>query len=361
MAKHIDTSLLDQYLNSLIESKTDIKVIQLLQKTIDRAIKFNNLDHDFIDTLKYVAEHEGSHLFDTDNYSSIVQELAKDSMVIYFKTADLFKVYESDDFDENFLKRIRTNYKKGREIYEVVDDSRPQKILVIIKSDNMEEIIKIKKYIVQFAKHTHPISEDDLMTFNNEISGETEIVINKFYVPNSHARSEFILKLLQFITSKEKNTNISDKMKLSTASPIENTSIVLIPELKRLIDQSLSKETEGYLTKKSPVINININIENMQNIQKANVVQQAAVINNISSDGDDSDGFIEFLRETPPAWYVIGKIVEYDRLYDEYSTFGSLTKKSFTMKYFNLLFTKSKRISKNGKFIQLVKLLDVNV
>lgn len=37
MAKHIDTSVLNQYLNELKNSDTDEKVVQLLQKAIDRA------------------------------------------------------------------------------------------------------------------------------------------------------------------------------------------------------------------------------------------------------------------------------------------------------------------------------------
>lgn len=351
MDKRYDISVLDQYLKTLIGTKADDELISSLQNAIGVATKLNSLDHEFIDTLKFVADYEKSNLYKAEKYQSIVGDINPSSTVIYFKTAGLFKVYESKDFDDNFLKRIRTNYKKGKEIYEVIDNNKPQKILVIIKSDNADEVSKIKKYIVQYAKNIYAITEDDLMTFKNEITGEIEIVINKFHVPNAQAKSEFILKLLQYITEKEKSTAISDKMKLSSVSAIDNTSMVLIPELKKLLDQHINKEVEGYISR--PVI-ININIGNMQNITNAHVVQQGTIYNNSSK----PDKFINHLRQTSPAWYIPDEVIEYDILYEEYRIIGSLSKKAFTTKYFNVLFKKDKRVTKDGKFVQLVKLLD---
>jgi len=191
------------------------------------------------------------------------------------------------------------------------------------------------------------------------------------YVPDCHAVEKRIIQAFHtFFVHRKKFENETFTGDLDVMIDIFNreistyklerkteviNEIIKANIMEKELRQKITKNSVPDLLQGTPMINLTDDIEHDRDFT------EDIIDVNISNGKNSSDGFIEFLCKTPPAWYVIGKIVEYDELYDEYITFGSLTKKAFTIKYFDLLFTKSKRISKNGKFIQLVKLLNVNV
>lgn len=361
MSSIIDTSAIDSVITDLMGKHSDKQVISLLQKARERAEKYNSLDHEFIDVLKEIAKNDGKDLYDSEQYASLVNELHENAIVIYFKSADLFRVYTPEEFETKFTYRINAEYRRSKDIYEVVNNSHPQKVIMIIKSDDMSELNKIKGYIVQYARTAgHSITENDLLIFKNTASGESEIVINKIVVPNAQARTDFIVKLTQYITNAEKSTNTANKVKLIDLSPIDAAAIYLVPELKQLLNQPIKREKDGYVNPSVSVV-VNIGSINVQNIH-TQVFQQGGILNiNTFDTGED---VLEKLLSDLPEWFVEGSEIEYDTLYGHCAGLVDypLSKKNFTKKYENILFVFGPRVklSSGGKRrnAQMIKLLN---
>ncbi len=364
-------TLLENVLETLISDNADKHMIDHTMIALERARICSDLDYSLIEDLRLVSQDENSELYDTDSFKSIAHKIDKKSIIIYFKTADSFRIYNEKNFAQ-FQNRVFNTFKEHKEIYEVIDNDRPQKIIIIAKTEDLEELDKIKKYIAEYgATIGQVISDEDIMTFKNSASNSIEIIINKFYVPNATAKDVFVSKLLDYISRKEKSGDIYETLAIkfngSVISPIDNTSLVLIPHRKDLLGASQHTDiiSECYLTREPTIVNINVNA-NIQNVLSAKNITLNNIVNNNnvieeSNDSDETDDpFIEQLRDETPEWFVPGKVIKYDILYDEYiSKYNPISKRAFTAQYENVLYKKYKRTTVGKSLCQLIKLLEL--
>ena len=130
-------------------------------------------------------------------------------VIVYFPSAKMMKVYAPTEIDD-FLKHIRTNF-RNIEYYEVVRDSHKQKIILIYDSIDDEELARLKKHIVNFCNQflDEPILDLDVLVIKDLDSGQSELILNKYFVNNISEKELFCQKMMEYITDQEKNSHIS--------------------------------------------------------------------------------------------------------------------------------------------------------
>jgi len=250
-----------------LDSITDSELRNDLMMILAKLDSYNELDHKFREILTQLAQHDNTeNLIDAKSYSNIAETVTPNSTVIYFKTAGKIRVYQGNEFTELFQNRLRTNYRGKDEIYEVVDDNRPQKIVIVVDSRDSLELEKIKKYIIEYTKQNdHRVNMDDLLVFDDKSASTFDIVINNVQVANCQEKKLFTEGLLKYVESQEKNTNLSNKMIKRPLPDVKGANIVKIPELKDLVGMSTGEEIKAYLTKFGDGVVYHITINNIVN------------------------------------------------------------------------------------------------
>jgi len=241
-------------LDSAPKNFSDTRMLSKMAKFMKELEEFNNLDHEFKQTLEDIALHDNATTHNKEEYLTISPTLPIDTTVIYFKSAGIFRAYNSVEFEEKFQNRLRTNYRNQPELYEVIDDNKPQKIVIVVDSRDNAELVKIKNYILSYVKsEKKKIEMEDLVVFDNTHKNTFEIVIKSMSVNNAIESKHFIERLLSYIEKAENSVATSTKMLTRPMPDIEGANLIMIPESKNLVG-SLNEMINGYVTRGIPVV-----------------------------------------------------------------------------------------------------------
>jgi len=344
----MDLEAFKTLLTEQIKAEGDDDLKDTMKLLLEKIASHNALDQDFIELLRILADGDGATLHKVNKYAAIAEELDQNSTVIYFKSAGLFRVYQSKDLERYFVNRTGAEFNKQKEIYEVIDDSKPQKIVIIIDSQDKTELVKIKQYILGFSEDNGVnVSEEDLIVFDNTSENTYEIIIKSWIVRNSVEKNEKIQQLLKYIAQKEKSAVLSNKMNVVKYSDIPNTTLLAAPGIKKLISK-YTTDLDGFATQG----NVIIIAENF------NMVSGDMITNNYTSEAEPELDFTNYLESANLDWYEPGNIIDYDVLLNEYiKLYGSIKPITFTKKYVGILFKKHSRPRVGNKRVQKIKIL----
>lgn len=327
-------AVLTDCLERLRKTEHDGDMIEKLQNMIDDAHQRSKLDKDLINLLQSLSEVDGSKLYQKKEYSEIMSKIDKSSVIIYFKKANVFKVYTPQTLESYFIGQSNTALKNKGDIYEVVNKNTPQKIIILIDGSISSDLHKIRDYIFKFLtlKVCPDLNESDLTIFNNHQTKHLEILINGIYV-NSYEEKEVIIKqLIDYIETEEMNKeNPLDigKIEPRRVKEFTDAEVFLIPERKVCVENNKYESLKKYvsninncraLTIQGSTINI-INVQGGTNTILVNGDQHNESLNEESDTIDDIQNFIDYIKHDKPSWYKGGSWVFINTLYEKFGDF----------------------------------------
>lgn len=336
----------------------------MLKKTIDMYKQNISIDRDLLNKLKEIAKAHKEQLITGDQYTELINKVNNNSIIIYFKTADVFRVYDGSQISSDLTNHLNADFKKTKGMYEVIPNNLPQKIVIMCENEIISHMNTIKNYVVDYMKSrgVKDIKNSDIKTFEND-SGMGEIIINGFYVSNYGEREKIVSELIHFINIQEQNSMMTNKMKCAEFTPFDSKSfLVAMPNCKKQINGEHFDFVEtliGNLEKCRNMANgnvYNINIIQTNNVENINL---ADTINttNIVVETDDAQNFIDNIIETKPSWFTPGKYFNKEALQQKYTEqYGDVTKQKFHKLFHKRLFKDDQRVTKNGVRILMVKL-----
>lgn len=324
-----------------------------------------------------IIENTRHQIISDGDFKDKITEIGDDSLIIYVKKAQLYKVYNPDENGDtssilqSFVNDDNTKYRPGPyrnngNVYEVVRDTHPQRLLIRISEDiDNNKIATIKKHVIEFTKKYTEFSNttiEHLKVYGND--NGTEILVSNIHFNNINERDEFIESFIKYMRE-DKHDTIADKIEVRPplgnirgtrmykigSQKIAKDSMVIIDSLDHLVTQ-ISPSGEAHLTFTGPVTIVNGGNNNLHigdNITKIKTKN----IRTIKS-------FCNYIYETKPSWFKEGKYIDMDIIenaYKEYFNEPKANSSSISKKLNGILFTDSERTGKHGKTKTLKKLV----
>jgi len=320
------------------------RTYELFSVNVDKT-KFNRLLQLMLEFEKDVCELENldtslqEYLYTTKNTHEIIQyndfqnqmdKIPEDSLIIYIKKAQLYKVYESSKL-EDFELDNNTHYRRREygPAYEVVRDSHPQKLMIVVDDDlRNDKLTNIKNNIVEFVKTNPEFSStgtDDLKVFANNDS--MEFVVSSVQLQNLVTKEHFIERFIRFM-HKKGETELAGKIQVRPPPcEIEGARYYELPSVKNLISGDTYDALGGLVSAatKRGVVNIIINTDNSvnnNNYGNINTINNKSTIKPRKKTKQKTiESFYEYIYDTRPNWYLEGKLVNLDVIEEEYRNY----------------------------------------
>jgi hypothetical protein len=279
-------------------------------------------------------------------YDDIKKDLTPESIILYFKEANLFAIYEGDDVYNFINTEMMYPMFQNKNIYEFVPEDRPQKI-VIIKNDHGDDefnnkcIIKLKNYLYKYIKESFKensknIKSKDIIIRKN--SCWVELLIHNLSVQNQFIKNQFIDDFKNYVSKSEGNrdleTSVFNYAKLDMFGVCGN--FYNLPKNIRLDvnGQKLASSSQNYPMvsmnlKEIPNIKLNVNIINGdKNIINTNIGDYNStsvtkkLINKPKKVGMVEKAYQLFLKsliDNPPLWYDPGEYADCRVIYNYFT------------------------------------------
>jgi hypothetical protein len=350
---------------------------ELLENGIDDTVKdgciamkaiidnYESIDKEVVERLNNIFSND---LVKKENFSDIVKAIGQGSTVVYFKSAQLFKVYKKTELETLLGGQIRTIYKQLNESYEVISNDSKQKIIILGDISLADNIERIKTYIVSFMirEGITTFSDNDIVCYKGKES--IEIIINDYYVENQTEHDEIVKKLLKYIFQQEKNTKIVQKINTNPFSEFDGVKMVSMPSEKQLL---ATEYIEPLLTMISNVTqcsgfrnHITLNVTNIIHDNSVNTTNNNTTVNElIPGDNYNVYDFIKYIRDEEPDWYEASAWVKKEILFEKYTElYDMVSKKTFAKLFKDKLYKMEKRQMVNKSrdiFVKLFKISDL--
>lgn len=281
------------------------------------------IDKEIVGILK---EQFADTLMQKSELMEAMKTIENGSVIVYFKSAQLFKIYKKDDIETLLGGQLKTLYRNVGMTYEVIPNSAEQKIIMIGDSSIISNIDKIKSYVVSFMrdKGIKDIEEKDITCYKDD--DNVEIIINNYYVKNSIERDIIIKELLGYITQKEKSNKLATKLGTDTYSVVEGAAMIPTPVRKEIIGKYIDPDrglignvTEcRQIQKNGDIYNVVYHIYNFQNAGDVHVNTIINMPEKPENDAEKIEEFIEHIKNDKPDWYKAGEWIEKAVLLDKF-------------------------------------------
>ena len=359
--------IIRKIMEELLEDDIDDTFKDVFSAVTNTFDNYEYIDKEMVKKLKSIFSND---LVKKQQFADIIKAINQGSTVVYFKSAQLFKVYKKTELETVLRPQIRTIFKQLDESYEVIPNESKQKIIILGDISLEDNIERIKKYIVSFM-----IGEGILNFTNNDLvcykSKEyIEIIINNYYVENRTENDEIVKKLLKYIFQQEKNTKIVQKINTNPFSEFDGVKMVYMPSEKKLLATDyieplltmISNVTECSGFKNQITLNVtNIIHDNSTNTNTTN--NNTTVTEVISSDDNNVYEFIKYIRDEEPDWYKGNTWVKKEILIEKYiELYDSISKIAFAKLFKDKLYKTEKRRMVNKSrylFVKLFKISDL--
>jgi hypothetical protein len=311
--------------------------------------KENLLDLDLnLKEYMYATKNSNDVIADTE-ICEMIEEIRDDSLIIFVKKAQLYKIYNPEGLDD-FEQDVGTHYRKSEcgPAYEVVRDSHPQKLMIVVQDDIKDDSLNsIKQHILEFIKKKptySSMSTSDLTIYNCD--NNTEIVVGSLKFKNIHEKEQFIESFIVFMQDRGES-ELANKIQLRhPPSNIPGTRYYQLPCSKTLIAGNSLNLTDQLITtnRSSPVIINNTFIiqNNVGNINTVNNIN-TIVTNSDATGGKTIKSFCKHIYTNKPTWYIENTYVSFDVIeiayrayFDDQNTSKSVISRQLKSKIFDV-------------------------
>jgi len=352
---------------------------ELLEEDVDDTVKdgfiamkaiidnYESIDKDMVERLNDIFSN---NLIKKKEYADIIKAIGQGSTVVYFKSAQLFKVYKKTELETLLGGQLRTIYKQLNESYEVVPNESKQKIVMLCDSSLEDKIEPIKTHIVQFMinEGITQFTNKDIVCYKGKDA--LEIIINDYYVDSQEEHDKIVQKLLKYITQQEKSSNIERYIATGTYSEFDGVKMIPMPSEKELfatnyIEPLLTmisnvQECNGF--KNQIHLNITINNNNVDNSvdNSINTTNNTTIHESQESNENNLYDFIKHIREDRPDWYKESKWIKKDIILEKYNEkYENISKRAMSMMFKDILYKHEKRQAENKIRYMFVKLIKI--
>jgi len=299
----------------------DTNVKDTFNAMVNAFDNYESIDKDMVERLNNIFSND---LVKKEQFVSIVKAIRQGSTVVYFKSAQLFKVYKKTELETLLGGQIRTIYKQLNESYEVIPNDSKQKIIILGDISLADSIERIKTYIVSFmiSEGITTFTDNDIVCYKSKES--IEIIINDYYVENQTEHDEIVKKLLNYILQQEKNTKIVQKINTLSYSEFEGVKMVSMPSEKQLL---ATEYIEPLLTMISNVtqcsgfknqINLSVTIHD----HSINTINDNSInTTNINENPKTIKTFCKYLFDERPEWYIENTYVPIEIIEQKYRAY----------------------------------------
>jgi len=361
MDKNKALEKLDACFNTLLDLVSDDPdITEQMKNLIDSYKDKKSIDQSLLQRLKELATIHKTPFI--DKYDDLMHQINHNSIIIYFKSANVFRVYDATQIPTDLTNQLNNDFRREKQMYELIPNNLPQKIIILCDNEIVSHIDTVKNYVIEYMKTKgfRDIKGTDIKTFENE-SGMIEIIVNKFYVENYYEREKIVAELLYFINKKEKNNTMTKKMKESEYNPFSDSQLIALPTCKKPLDGQYVDAVDMLIRNIQhcqSVKNGNVYINIVQNNIKAKHVDTINIKGGVIDDDDNSEDFITHIKTTRPEWYKPGKFISKDVIQTKYEEFGGeeMTKQKFHKIFNDKLFNDTRRDMKNNVRMMVAKL-----
>lgn len=355
LQKDAETDLLlheMQIVRNLEPRKREL-VKEKMADLVDYIRKVEKLNLDLKDRLEY---GKGNQLVvHADKISGIIETVDMRSLIVYLENADTYKVYSYQDL-QDFVNDCGSLFRNNGDIYEVIRDNSPQKLVVVIK-DNLtdQKISDVKKFINDFARKIggyEAINPVDIRTYHDSVQGtrNTEITVNSIIFNSIVEKDGFLDQFKQFLINNKSDTarEMASKldMRLPLANGLVNARLCKIPIGNTKTSNTNANEGLDMIPSKlvsivnpieihnnaiTVVVNGDIYTGNNNNVNRGvinNVNKKKTIIqtgNKKKSKVKTLKGFCQWLYDTQPEWYMEEDYVQLSIIMDSYTEYMEKT------------------------------------
>jgi len=349
--------MIRKYMAKILEDDKDgtfKDACNIMTNVIDN---YESIDKEMVARLNDIFSND---MVRKEEYLNVLTAIKDGSTVVYFKSAQLFKVYKPSELENLLGGQLRTIYRQFKESYELVPNDSKQKIIIMGDSSLIDKLDRITSYITRFMKNEgmNDFKNDDVVCYKND--DRLEIIINNYYVENSLERNEIVQKLLNFIVEQEKNDLIVGKIMPANLkySEFKGVEMISMPTEKELIS---SKYIEPIMAMVGNIhkctgygkLTVNVHIENMHvhNDNSTNITEVKSY--------ENKNDFGKYIRDTKPDWYTPGVQFDKNILLKKYEeVYGNITKQMFHKTYVGKIFDKTTRVVISGVRVTNVRLFN---
>jgi len=355
---------LGEKLSTIDRNKIPINTINKLKALMKELMTLESIDDSMV--LMLTDIFRDNSLITKEALQNVMTSLVNASTVVYFKSAQMCKIYNKNEIETLLEGQLRTMYKRFKDTYEVIPNDSKQKIVIMCDIAIQDKIDSIKNYIKEFMHVTKKLtnfSENDIVCYN---AGNTiHIVLTNYYVNSANEREHVVMELVKFIRIKEANNDLSKQIMsyIEPNSDFENADIVLMPTEKLQISGKNIQYLDGLISNvqncdhissgKTIIFNIN-NINTINN----NIDNSVNIKTNINTDGNYIDEYVQYIKTNKPTWYKSGELVEKALLVREYETLYDKAPYGFYKLIHNRLYVGTDvRVGKKTERVLMVKLM----
>ena len=333
--------------------------LQILSNDLDKLIRKKQKVLELDTQLRswmYETQNTNTIIADTD-FQEKLNDISSDSLIIYVKNAQLYKIYKTDNMTD-FEQDVGTHYRKPDDngvAYEVIRDSLPQKLMIVMKVNMDSDQLKIiKKYIMDFIQSEPTLSEtkpSDLKIYGND--NNTEFIVSSVLLDNMSAKELFIEKFIRFMQQKGENELANQiQLRLPPCYELEGARLNKLPYIKTMLENNPSTCLISDLLTNSKTINGNIIINNTYNIVgntiNSNNNNSNISVSQIHNSNKSIKSFCKHIYDTKPSWYIESKYVALGDIEDAYRNYfddDDIALSMISKKLKGSIFTNSTRIN----------------
>jgi len=322
----IIVSALNQKLATINRADLSLEILNELKTLLIKLNVIESIDKSLVSTLKDLFRDDS--LLAKESLDNIIESLVNSSTIVFFKSAQLCKVYNNDQLETMLEGQLRTMYKHFKDTYEVVPNSSKQKIIIMCDISVQNQINDIKTYIKEFmhiSKKLTSFSENDIICYN--ANNMIHILLTNYYVNSATEREHIVTELVKFIRARSTNSELSKQI-MSYIEPnndFDSADIILMPNERSQFSGKYIQYIDGLISNiqncdhissgKSITVNFNI-VDNSTNINSNNSNSNNT---NITDNSDNIEEFIEYIKSEQPSWFKSGKWIKKPTLSEKYT------------------------------------------
>jgi septum formation topological specificity factor MinE len=352
-------------------------LLPYLDEWINTVQNIKELDLTLQEGIRTALGENSRHVIIKDTeFQDKLNGIGEDSLIIYVKKAQVYKVYNpgidgsKDNMYSDFVDDDNTKYRTKRNgsngnVYEVVRDANPQRLLITIAEDISDDKIEhIKRHILEFINKYTKFMEtnmNNLKVYGND--NNTEFLVSNIHFRNITERDEFMEEFIKYMRVSKKDA-IADKIQVRPplgtvkgtrlykvgSQKTSKDSAIIVDSLDHLITY-ISPSGQTHVTINGPVtiVNGNKNKINISNVLPQQILARKTI-----------QTFCRYIYDTNPVWYEEGNYVDFadiESAYREYFEDNESETFSISKALNGKLFTQSSRKTEDGKRKTMKKLV----
>lgn len=339
----------------------------LTEKVNDLAIYTENVRKIDTDLQGYYLENHhtknNNQIILYDDFPNKMEHIPNDALIIYIKKAQLYKVYNSNNLGD-FINDNNTHFSKPHKFgtaYEVVRDSHPQRLMIIMNDIEDENLDEIKARILEYIEQNKDFSNTtikDLKTYSDDIS--TEFMLSNIHLTDMAAKELFIERFIRFMRKKGES-ELANKIQVKPPpSDVEGVRFYKLPGSKTELDiHNKMNLVDQLVTSTKHVVIHNTYIYNDNSVNNNNVNNSINnVVKNVTKNSTKRPvkktlkTFYQHIYDDKPDWYKENTFVLIDIIEREYRNYfnDETTSKNVISKKLNgSLFTGKTRVNNVNK------------